>query len=78
VIDCCTPKGYRQIFSEKNARAEARRYRRKGLDATSRRIGDLLKERGVEGKTLLEVGAASERSRSSCSRRVFPARSMLS
>jgi 2-polyprenyl-3-methyl-5-hydroxy-6-metoxy-1,4-benzoquinol methylase len=56
VSDCCTPKGYRQIFSEKNARAEARRYRRKGLDATSRRIADLLKERGVEGKTLLEVG----------------------
>ncbi|MGH7765042.1 MAG: class I SAM-dependent methyltransferase [Candidatus Dormibacteraceae bacterium] len=54
--DCCTPKGYRQIFSEKNALAEARRYRRKGLDATSRRIADLLKERGVEGKTLLEVG----------------------
>ncbi|MHB8614198.1 MAG: methyltransferase domain-containing protein [Candidatus Dormibacteraceae bacterium] len=71
--DCCTPTGDRQIFSEKNARAEARRYRRKGLDATSRRIGDLLKERGVEGKTLLEVGAASERSRSNCSRRVFPA-----
>jgi 2-polyprenyl-3-methyl-5-hydroxy-6-metoxy-1,4-benzoquinol methylase len=56
VSDCCTPKGYRRIFSEKNARAEAERYRRKGLDATSRRIADLLKERGVEGRTLLEVG----------------------
>jgi hypothetical protein len=44
------------MFSEKNARAEARRYRRKGVDATSRRIADLLKERGVEGKMLLEVG----------------------
>jgi hypothetical protein len=54
--DCCTPKGYRQIFSEKNARAEARRYRRKGLDGISRRIADLLKQRGVESKTLLEVG----------------------
>jgi len=56
VSDCCTPKGYRQIFSEKSARAEARRYRRKGLDRTSRQITDLLKKRGVEGKTLLEVG----------------------
>jgi hypothetical protein len=56
VSDCCTPKGYRQIFSEKNAGAEARRYRRNGLDGTSRRIADLLTERGVEGKTLLEVG----------------------
>lgn len=54
--DCCTPKGYRQIFSEKNARAEAKRFRRKGLDGTSRRIVDLLKGRGVGGKTLLEVG----------------------
>ena len=54
--DCCTPKGYRQIFSERNARAEARSYRRKGLDATSRRIVELLKERGVAGLTLLEVG----------------------
>jgi len=54
--DCCTPKGYRQIFSEKNANGEVRRYRRQGLDSTSRRIADLLKERGVSGGTLLEVG----------------------
>src|ERR1700716_3951821 len=54
--DCCTPKGYRQLFSERNARAEARRYRRRGLDAISRRITNLIKEHGVEGRTLLEVG----------------------
>ena len=54
--DCCTPKGYRQTFSEKGARAQARSYRRSGLDATSRRIVELLKAQGVEGKTLLEVG----------------------
>jgi magnesium-protoporphyrin O-methyltransferase len=56
VSDCCTPKGYRQIFSEKNAAGEAKRYRRKGLDRTSKRIVDFIKDRGVEGKTLLEVG----------------------
>jgi magnesium-protoporphyrin O-methyltransferase len=56
VSDCCTPKGYRQIFSEKNAAGEAKRYRRKGLDGTSKRIFDFIRERGVEGKTLLEVG----------------------
>jgi 2-polyprenyl-3-methyl-5-hydroxy-6-metoxy-1,4-benzoquinol methylase len=56
VSDCCTPKGYRQIFSEKNAAGEAKRYRRKGLDGTSTRIFDFIRERGVEGKTLLEVG----------------------
>jgi len=56
VSDCCTPKGYRQIFSEKNAAGEAKRYRRKGLDGTSKRIFDFIRECGVEGKTLLEVG----------------------
>jgi len=56
VSDCCTPKGYRQIFSDKNAAGEAKRYRRKGLDGTSKRIFDFIKDRGVEGKTILEVG----------------------
>jgi hypothetical protein len=56
VSDCCTPKGYRTIFSERSAVAEAKRYRRRGLDGTSRRIFDFIKRRGVEGKTLLEVG----------------------
>ena len=35
---------------------EARRYRRGGLDRTSRRIVDFLKTQGVEGRTVLEVG----------------------
>jgi magnesium-protoporphyrin O-methyltransferase len=56
VSDCCKPKGYRQIFSEKNAAGEAKKYRRKGLDRTSKRIFDFIRERGAEGKTLLEVG----------------------
>ena len=54
--DCCTPKGYRTIFSEKNAQSEVKRYRSKGLDRLSRRIADLVKERGVDGMTMLEVG----------------------
>ena len=54
--DCCSPKGYRWVFSERSARSEARRYRRKGLDSTSRRIVDFLKSQGVEGRTVLEVG----------------------
>ena len=54
--DCCTPKGYRTIFSERSARSEAKRFRRKGLDKLSRRIAELVKERGVEGRTMLEVG----------------------
>ena len=54
--DCCTPKGYRWVFSERSARAEAKRYRRKGLDATSQRIFDFVKKQGVDGRTVLEVG----------------------
>ena len=54
--DCCSPKGYRWVFSERSARGEAKRYRRKGLDSTSRRIVDFLKTQGVEGRTVLEVG----------------------
>jgi 2-polyprenyl-3-methyl-5-hydroxy-6-metoxy-1,4-benzoquinol methylase len=56
VSDCCTPGGYRQVFSERSAEAAAKRYRRRGLDLTSRRIVDLLKQRGVKGATVLEVG----------------------
>jgi len=56
VSDCCSLKGYRWVFSERSARAEARRYRRKGLDPTSRRIVEFLIAHGVEGRTVLEVG----------------------
>jgi 2-polyprenyl-3-methyl-5-hydroxy-6-metoxy-1,4-benzoquinol methylase len=56
VPDCCSPKGYRQIFSERNAQREARRYRRRGLTSTTRRIADLLIRRGVRDLTVLEVG----------------------
>ena len=54
--DCCTPKGYRWVFSERSAQMEAKRYRRRGLDGTSRRIVDFLKKQGVEGRTVLEIG----------------------
>src|SRR5205823_5329238 len=56
MTDCYSPKGYRWVFSERSARAEAKRYRRKGLDSTSRRIVDFLKTQGVEGRTVLEIG----------------------
>jgi len=54
--DCCSPKGYRWVFSERAAHGEAKRYRRKGLDATSARIVAFLKSQGVEGRTVLEIG----------------------
>jgi magnesium-protoporphyrin O-methyltransferase len=56
VSDCCSPKGYRQVFSESYARSEARRYRRRGLDRTARRMVELLKDQDLKDRTLLEVG----------------------
>lgn len=44
------------MFSARHARREVRRYERRGLDTTSRRIVELLRLQGVEGRTLLEVG----------------------
>ena len=54
--DCCSPKGYRWIFSERSAKTEAKRYRKRGLDGTSKSIVDFLNARGVSGDTVLEVG----------------------
>jgi len=53
---CCAAEGCDEFFNERVARRDARRYRRKGLDGNARRIVELVELRGVEGKTLLEVG----------------------
>jgi 2-polyprenyl-3-methyl-5-hydroxy-6-metoxy-1,4-benzoquinol methylase len=56
VSNCCSPKGYRWVFSARRATAEAKRYRRRGLDRTSRRIVELVEQQPVDGSMLLEVG----------------------
>jgi magnesium-protoporphyrin O-methyltransferase len=53
---CCDRGGYEAVFGAKTARANAKRYRRKGLDATARRMVAYLRGRGLAGRTLLEVG----------------------
>ena len=53
---CCAPPGFDELFGEKTARRDARRYRRRGLDSTAGRMVAFLRERGVEGRTVLEVG----------------------
>jgi 2-polyprenyl-3-methyl-5-hydroxy-6-metoxy-1,4-benzoquinol methylase len=55
-VRCCPPKGYETLFGERAARRDAKRYRRKGLDDTARRIVEFLRSRGVEGTTVLEIG----------------------
>ena len=53
---CCRPESYGAFFSKKGAERALRRYRRRGLDKVSARIARVVKERGVAGTTVLEVG----------------------
>ncbi len=53
---CCDPSGYADVFGGRFARAQARRYRKRGLDRTAQRLVDFLAGRGVEGATVLEIG----------------------
>jgi hypothetical protein len=55
-MSCCSGKGCDEFFNERVARRDARRYGRKGLDRNARRIVELVQRRGVEGRTVLEVG----------------------
>lgn len=53
---CCRPESYGAFFSEKGARRALKRYRGRGLDGLSARIAAVVREHGVEGATVLEVG----------------------
>ena len=53
---CCSGRGYDEFFDDKVARRDAKRYRKKGVDAAARRVVDLVRARGVEGATVLEIG----------------------
>lgn len=53
---CCNPRGCDGFFTPRFARRAARRYRRKGLDKTAKRLVAFLERSGIEGATVLEVG----------------------
>ena len=53
---CCDPSGYDDVFGERYARTLARRYRRRGLDRSARRMVDFLEQQGLAGASVLEVG----------------------
>src|ERR671927_1260692 len=56
MASCCNPRGCDAFFGERFARRAARRYRKRGLDKTARRMVELLAARGMRGATVLEVG----------------------
>lgn len=58
-MECCSGEGAREFFTERVARRDARRYRKKGLDARARRVVDFLGSRGVEERRVLEVGGGT-------------------
>lgn len=51
---CCRPSGYERLFSARQARLDANRYRSHGLGGTSRRLVELAGD--VSDETVLEVG----------------------
>lgn len=54
---CCrVPSGYEKVFGERTARKDARRYRKKGLDDTAKRMVEFLHGRGIADAVVLEVG----------------------
>jgi hypothetical protein len=56
VSSCCRPESYGAFFTRKGAQRALRRYRRRGLDPLSSRIASVVREHGIRGGTLLEVG----------------------
>jgi hypothetical protein len=44
---CCNPRGCDEFFSPRFARRAARRYRKRGLDETARRMVEFLEARGI-------------------------------
>jgi magnesium-protoporphyrin O-methyltransferase len=48
--------GCDEFFNERVARRDAQRYRSKGIDGTARRVVEIVRGRGAEGKTVLEAG----------------------
>lgn len=54
--DCCDLAGYDATFGDRFAQRVVRRYGRRGLNATQRRMISFLVERGIQGASVLEIG----------------------
>jgi 2-polyprenyl-3-methyl-5-hydroxy-6-metoxy-1,4-benzoquinol methylase len=58
VTGCCCPGDYDRFFGRRFARRLAKKYRKRGLNRTSRKMADFLRERGIEDATVLEIGGS--------------------
>ena len=52
----CCGQDYERLFSGRFAKMLAARYRKRGLDKSSRRIADYVRGHGIAGATVLEIG----------------------
>jgi hypothetical protein len=55
-MNCCQCQGIEELFSQQYVTKELLRYRAKGPDKTTRMLTEAIKEVGVEGLTLLDIG----------------------
>jgi hypothetical protein len=55
-LSCCPPRGYTTLFSKRAACRDAKRYRRDGLDDTAVQMVGFLRDGGIEGASVLEIG----------------------
>jgi magnesium-protoporphyrin O-methyltransferase len=53
---CCDGDGYDAVFTERFARRQGSRYRKRGLDDIASRMVDFLSGKGIEGASVLEIG----------------------
>jgi magnesium-protoporphyrin O-methyltransferase len=56
-MNCCQGERYESTFDDKHAVKDLKRYRKKGPDKTTRLLLDALRAEGIEGTSLLDVGA---------------------
>ncbi len=56
MANCCGPEGYRSMFGARFSRHLAKRYRKRGLDATASVMAAFVAAHGVRGATVLEIG----------------------
>ena len=56
-MNCCRPpSAWDEMFDAKQARHDLKRYRKAGAEPTTRALINLMRERGVNDATLLDVG----------------------
>jgi 2-polyprenyl-3-methyl-5-hydroxy-6-metoxy-1,4-benzoquinol methylase len=56
-VSCAQCIGIEDMFNERRAASELRRYRRRGPGKTSRLLVESIAAEGVEGRTVLDIGA---------------------